>query len=173
LPTPASPREDSHRLFLCAACRRQVRVCRRCDRGQIYCAEECRLPRRRQSVRLAGRRYQRTAPGARSNARRQKRFRSRCALTVTHQGSPEAIPRAEEAPAVAIECASATVFPKPQEESHRATLTSAPLVVVARVPPPPRSPRCDFCGLSCGVLSRRGPVSRVHRARVLRRVRRE
>ena len=32
---------DDARLFLCARCQRQVRVCSRCDRGQQYCGARC------------------------------------------------------------------------------------------------------------------------------------
>jgi hypothetical protein len=31
--------EGAGRFFLCARCRAQVLVCRRCDRGQTYCSE--------------------------------------------------------------------------------------------------------------------------------------
>lgn len=33
---------DGGRFFLCALCRRQALICSHCDRGQIYCAGDCR-----------------------------------------------------------------------------------------------------------------------------------
>ena len=54
---------DTARLFLCARCREQVHICSACDRGQIYCAEDCSQLSRCASVRAAGRRFQRTRKG--------------------------------------------------------------------------------------------------------------
>jgi hypothetical protein len=45
------------RFYVCARCRVQVIVCRRCDRGQIYCDGDCALAARQSSVREAARRY--------------------------------------------------------------------------------------------------------------------
>jgi hypothetical protein len=75
------------RLFLCGRCRRQVIICRRCDRGQIYCAGVCAGQARRQSLRDAGRRYERTRSGRQNHAERSRRYRARGEI-VTHQGSP-------------------------------------------------------------------------------------
>ena len=33
--------EESYRLYNCACCGRQVRICRHCDRGNRYCAWGC------------------------------------------------------------------------------------------------------------------------------------
>ena len=68
-----------HRLFLCVylTCRAQVRVCGRCDRGQIYCAGECALRARRQCMRKAGRRYQGSRAGRVKHARRARCYRAR------------------------------------------------------------------------------------------------
>ncbi len=79
--------ESSARLFHCARCRRQVVICRRCDRGNIYCGKRCSQPARRESLRAAGRRYQDSRAGRLKHAARQRRYRSR-REKVTHQGSP-------------------------------------------------------------------------------------
>jgi len=63
--------EVSCRMFLCARCRSQVFVCRRCDRGHIYCIGPCAQEARRDNQREARRRYQATPPG-RAHARRPK-----------------------------------------------------------------------------------------------------
>ena len=55
----------SSRLFLCGRCRRQVVICRRCDRGQVYCGPDCALEVRRRNQRDARRRYQATDRGRR------------------------------------------------------------------------------------------------------------
>lgn len=48
------------RFFLCGRCRSQVTICRSCDRGQRYCGQDCARAARRESVREAERRYQRS-----------------------------------------------------------------------------------------------------------------
>jgi hypothetical protein len=80
------PDRESHRRFYCARCQAVVLLCRRCDSGQRYCGKACRTEARRESLRRAGRRYQRTPAGRASNAERQQRFRARRAADVTHQG---------------------------------------------------------------------------------------
>lgn len=125
--------EESHRVFQCARCGIQVRICTRCDRGQRYCSRACRAIRRRQSVRAAGRRYQATAEGARNHARRQKRYRARQLLTVTHQGSLLE-------PLLAIRAA---VVAAADAAKHKKTWPDGTEEV-----------RCDFCGCPCGPFSR-------------------
>jgi len=83
LPTTAAPA----RLFLCVRCKAQVLVCSHCDRGQIYCAQDCAQTARRDAQRAAGRRYQASRRGRVNHAARAGRYRSR-QNKVTHQGSP-------------------------------------------------------------------------------------
>ena len=78
----------SARLFHCARCHCQVIVCRRCDRGNVYCATGCTDHARTTSLRRAAKRYRATRRGRHSNADRQRRFRARQREKVTHQGSP-------------------------------------------------------------------------------------
>ena len=84
-------REPAYRLYNCERCQVQVRICERCDRGNVYCAGECAKIRRRESLRRAQARYQRSRGGARRHAARQRRWRERQRENlkiVTHQGSP-------------------------------------------------------------------------------------
>jgi len=76
------------RLFQCALCHTQSRVCSKCDRGQIYCGTVCAVFARKKSMKLAGMRYQRTFNGKRNHAARQARYRRRQSKIVTHRGSP-------------------------------------------------------------------------------------
>ena len=76
------------RLFNCARCHRQAKICRYCDRGNIYCGRACSIPARIESVRAAGKRYQRSLKGRMNHALRQRRYQSR-SNKVTHQGSSE------------------------------------------------------------------------------------
>jgi hypothetical protein len=77
--------DDSFRMFLCARCRSQALVCRRCDRGQIYCAPSCAHDARRDHQREARRRHQATPRGRAMHADRNRRYRAR-ARRVTDQG---------------------------------------------------------------------------------------
>jgi len=76
----------SFRLFNCARCHKQVLICSKCDRGNIYCSRTCSTESRRESIREANRHYQRSPHGARNHARRQMAYRAR-QKKVTHQGS--------------------------------------------------------------------------------------
>jgi hypothetical protein len=81
--------QDSARAFACARCGVQVLVCSHCDRGQRYCGRECAWPARRESLREAGRRYQRSRAGRFAHARSARRYRQRQGQQqiVTHHGS--------------------------------------------------------------------------------------
>jgi hypothetical protein len=83
--------ENPARLFHCARCRAQVLICSRCDRGNLYCGPICAQQARRESLRAAGRRYQRSRRGRLCHAERQRRYRRR-PHNVTHQGSAAASP---------------------------------------------------------------------------------
>jgi hypothetical protein len=77
----------SYRLFNCAWCSHQVRLCSTCDRGNRYCGKVCALSGRGRSVAAAGRRYQRTFAGAVKHGERNALYRARLEDKVTHQGS--------------------------------------------------------------------------------------
>jgi len=72
------------RLFLCSRCRVQVLVCRRCDRGQIYCFGACAQEARRERRREARRRYQATDRGRAMHANRSRRYRARHRCVTDH-----------------------------------------------------------------------------------------
>ena len=76
--------EVSCRIFLCVSCRRQVLVCRRCDRGQIYCTGTCAQVARREKQRNARRRYQATPQGRAMHAERNRRYRARVRRVTDH-----------------------------------------------------------------------------------------
>ena len=97
--------EQTYRLYSCARCGEQVRICRDCDRGNRYCAGECAQIRRRESRHRAGERYQLSYRGASRHAARQRTWHSRQAQKVTHQGS---LPGAEAAIVAAISTQTTT-----------------------------------------------------------------
>ena len=138
-------------MFNCARCHRLVAICTRCDRGQRYCSADCRQVQRKQSVREAGGRYQRTPLGARNNAARQKRWRSRIVTTVTHHPSPTHKHLREVPPGknARKETRDATSNPAFVISHHMSATISAGEV----------GPRCDFCGRPCGAYTRWGTLS--------------
>lgn len=76
-------------MYRCAGCGKPSLICGFCDRGQIYCAAGCSAQVRRESVRRAGQKYQRSFFGRYKHAARQARYRRRQKQKVTHQGPPD------------------------------------------------------------------------------------
>lgn len=168
---------ETHRLFLCARCRRQVRICSRCDRGQIYCSRECSQSSRRESIWEAGRRYQQSSRGAEKHAERQRRYRMRLQQKqkeVTHHGSGARgrVPNEQGKDAV-LTTVKMTLSVVEEQSAHRvikrrATMHEffrssqsslraafeATLLRAFSCTEDHLEYRCDFCARSCGVLSR-------------------
>lgn len=132
--------ENSARLYHCARCRRQVIVCRYCDRGQIYCSGSCAQIRRQESLRAAALRYRQTYQGKLKSALRQQRYRQRLRQSqkVTHHRSPLAPPR---------DLLTSTV----KKTRHR--------IVVAKN----QEISCHFCGHSGWIFLRLGFLRRFSR----------
>lgn len=134
-------RERPARIFLCACCRVQVLVCSHCDRGQIYCPDQCAAATRQVLQRAAGRRYQQSRAGRFKHAARMRRWRERrCAVAqiVTHQGS-------QNAPLNVVLSVIATPQKNATTEPHT---TDAPLLAITKVPAP--TPwRCHWCCTNC------------------------
>ena len=126
--------QSTARLFHCARCRRQVLICRHCDRGNRYCGKRCSQAARRESVRAAGKRFQRSRRGRFAHAQRQHRYRQRRRQKVTHQGSP---------PGPADETLAA-------ESRTLAKRTEVPAGVAGE------DIRCQLCGRLCSAFVRQG-----------------
>ena len=138
--------EDSHRTFLCARCRQLVRICTRCDRGNVYCAGSCADVRRREARRRANTRYQRTLRGGRNHAARQARYRERHRQEVTHPGSPPTRGLASLPPA-----------------GFEAVLASLSLPAKETVDVLVHPLYCAFCGACSPPFVRLGPLRRRRR----------
>lgn len=145
--------DDSYRLIQCRRCRRHVRSCSHCDRGQVYCSDICRSEARQESLRHARRIYQRTPKGRERHRLRQAAYRRRQRESVTDHGSPPPSPSGILEPIASDRPAMASVtFP-----------IGSPFQPDGRVP-------CDFCGRLCGPVMRRdlirrrgGPRARSHK----------
>jgi hypothetical protein len=142
--------EESYRLYSCRRCAQQVRICRNCDHGHQYCAGECARIRRRESLRRAGARYQRSYHGACYHAARQRTWRARQMQKVTHQGSPEV---------VGVVIVAATSTTTPGNHADHATVTLSPPVTVDSAALRIHAPaRCCFCGRRLSRFARLGPL---------------
>lgn len=115
------------RRFHCSRCEKVTYICSHCDRGQTHCSGSCRDESRRESLRAAGARYQRTRRGRENHARRQQRYRDHQAARkeVTHQTC-----RSESTGSTVVACG----IPSPIKPTVHS--------------PTPRQ-QCDFCGHAC------------------------
>ena len=138
-------RQKSYRLYSCARCAVQVRICCDCDRGNQYCVGGCAQIRRRESLCRAGVRYQLSLRGASMHAARQSAWRERRMKIVTHQGS---VPGVD----AGIVVTSFTVT----EESDVELVALRPILRRAHMHS--RVSLCSFCWRRLPVFARLGPL---------------
>ena len=160
--------DGSARLFLCARCFVQVRLCSHCDRGQRYCTPSCSSLARDTAQREAAGRYQRSRGGRMAHAARSRRWRIRHhrieplatvelvagANIVTHQGSPGS---PADAPLVAWTSDRAEV-----------SITSNPDQSAAKLVERNAVPMCRRCGAALAPWVRQGFLRRATGRRTLR-----
>ena len=99
-PGMSMPQETPLRQRLCNSpdCRRLFFLCSRCDRGQRYCSPPCREQTRREQLRAANRRNQRTPEGRLNNRDRQQAFRRRKALVLSQAPEKNVTDQSSKAP---------------------------------------------------------------------------
>lgn len=120
--------ELSGRLFNCVRCHVLVIICSPCDRNNIYCGSTCSRAARQKSCTMASQRYQKSHRGRLKHAERQRRYRGRREIKVTHHSSPALPPH--------------VVLP-PQPNELISEAMSGQL-------------RCHFCSKLCSPFLRRG-----------------
>ena len=148
----------SHRLFNCSRCHRQVRICTRCDRGNVYCSKTCSNVIRLQNLREASARYQKSFIGRRNHAARQRRYRYRLLKKVTHQGPHKVL--------TGIRLLVVTAFcfvtnPTVEKEECYERSTSVWRKAEAWMESETKkstSKQCHFCLRPCGEFARLGPL---------------
>jgi hypothetical protein len=159
---------ESYRLFNCNRCHVQVRICQRCDHGNIYC-RPCAPEARSESVLRSGAKYQRKERGRENHAARQQRYldnqerdhavrQQRCLENkeMTHHGSP-VVDEASQLPAPQPEVPATSVLRRenanvqyqlqPSSESDSDETTEEDTES-------PGAALCDFCGQPCGPYAR-------------------
>ena len=131
-------------------------ICRKCDRGNVYCGPECSERARVQRRREAARRYQATARGRAKHRERQRRFRrrqrerQRRRESVTHQGSELVVPESTVQAAPKLE--------RSTDETQRSTPQSLPAEAGSKTEantttqgrPQEGQRPCCICGRWCG-----------------------
>ena len=138
-------RESAYRLSNCERCQVQVRICERCDHGNVYCAGECARIRRRESQRRSQARYQRSRGGARRHAGRQRRWRERQRQKqkiVTHQGSLVTVTQCIVAVSPVIQSQPTDASPCEPEQLRKIR---------------PSCEHCAFCGAALPTWTRQRP----------------
>lgn len=124
--------QPTGRLLMCARCRAQVFICRRCDRGNRYCTADCARAARRESLSAAGHRYQRSCRGRMAHAARARRYRARSKF-VTHHSSPA---------------------PAANDVLQRDLIDATEAVAATMVVATPATSRCHCCGCPLPALVR-------------------
>jgi hypothetical protein len=162
---PGDAPADSARFYLCAGCRRQVRICRPCDRGNQYCDTGCAQKARDQARKEAGARYQKTCEGKKRHALRQSRWRDGQKKKVTHQGPPVGVCEGQGGD-ISVRIVPTADTPKetpdetPAKQQTPAALppqeqAGGPGGAPGPEPAPPGIVRCDFCQRVCSPYVRR------------------
>lgn len=176
--------DDDFRLYSCARCLKLVRICRRCDRGNRYCSADCRVAGRRDCVRDARHRYQRSPRGrvlhsARQRALRQRRRASAPAEPIDRNARPQM----RELQRMAFQAATGTrtaLFPgtAPQTDlppgTPRRLRRPSPVEQLDQGAQRRHAVRCSLCDQACGPFARFGYLaakkSRRARTRTIRLV---
>ena len=108
-------------------------ICKRCDRGQQYCSDRCRIKARREQRRAANLRHQQSPEGKLDHRDRQRAYRLRLAQArVTDQASQDSPPVGN--------------IPLPVFASPLGTQQSDQSSERIRPSPAPGVPYCIICG---------------------------
>ena len=138
---------ESHRMFTCARCHKQIVICTRCDRSNRYCSDKCSDAALKESWRRASARYQSTERGRIKHKVRHQRYLQR-QEEMTHKGISQVPVELRISPrATDFDVAHQEV--KDDEETMRGP----------GLAPAPTPIRCHFCGRACGSFTRLGFLS--------------
>ena len=148
----------SHRLVICARCSCHVRICTRCDRGNMYCSKICAGLARKRSNLEAGSRYQRTKVGRRKHAARQHRYQLRQRQKMTHQGPHKNVAEIRPGADTAKESIKQPAVAEEVPREHEVQSVSKNNGVQTAGGPKTKTTQCHFCRGSCGEFTRLGPL---------------
>jgi hypothetical protein len=75
----------SHRSFVCHSCKVSVKLCRKCDRGNIYCPP-CQLPQKSARISRARKSYKSSPHGLKTRALGNRRRREKKLVKLKFEG---------------------------------------------------------------------------------------
>jgi hypothetical protein len=183
--------DESFRIFNCARCYQQVKICRNCDRGNRYCSS-CSEVARQESIKRAQVRYQNSSQGQELNRCRQKRSRQRarsaskvalCTPLVTESetinASTNGCDSLAEAESLITEPQAELQFSQFHEPNKSSVtdqgspfgsgheIVTAAAITKSHWQSKPNESlskvQCDMCGAWCGPFARRKPWHRGRR----------
>ena len=135
------------RLFNCKRCRRQVVLCRSCNRGQAYCSRACSARSRSERRREARGRYRRTERGRETGRNRQRRYRIRQADLARAAARAAAPETAAGAPSGDASAAPGDAGSEKTVTDHSSGPARPPLAAAMTARERRESPlRCAVCG---------------------------
>jgi len=157
--------DESFRIFNCARCHQQVKICRNCDRGNRYC-RTCGEVARQESIKRAQVRYQGGPQGREFNRCRQKRSRQRArSESVLDLSIPE--PQAEVQFLQFHESNKSSVTDQGSPFGRGYEIVTAAAITKSHRQSKPNESlskvQCDMCGAWCGPFARRKPWQRGRR----------
>jgi hypothetical protein len=143
------------RICKLLTCQKIFYICRRCDRGQVYCSPQCRGAARKEQHRKAAAKYQATRKGRRRHADRERARRERRRARAENKVTDPPFPAADTASSFLCDDA------RPVPQTRLQPLSSVP---PSPQPIPPPGLRCQFCGCP-GYLPKRDADEPHHPAR--------
>ena len=150
----------SYRLFNCARCHRLLKICTRCDHGNVYCPD-CAEIARRERLREARLRYQRTEKGRLNHKVQQQLYLMKRQEKMMDQGPPIEARGLPAQVRPAINALLQLAGRKEVLDENDSELRSTTQEVQASAATRPVSPlTCAFCGRPCGDFARRAPRRR-------------
>ena len=147
----------SHRIYTCFACRVPVKLCRTCDRGNIYCPD-CQLPLKKARISRAQKSYKRSPHGLRKRAAQSKERRLRKLAQLKIEGD-RGLPSCSEKimtpePATSAESSNHGVTQNVKDSNETGTSQSAKVPTCGRNIP---TITCSKCKGLCLDFQRKSP----------------
>ena len=141
---------ETGRLFNCKRCRRQVVICRHCDRGQAHCSRTCSARSRSERRREARKRCRRTEKGRETGRKRQRRYRVRQADLARAAARAAASETAAETVPVDVPETPEDAGSEKTAADHTSETARPPPAAPLTAPNRRESPlRCAVCGRVC------------------------
>lgn len=107
------------RLATCPRCNTRFYICRSCDRGHVYCSEECSNGAREDSLRAIRQRYRESDLGKEKHKRAERRRRRRRRRQAHASQARPPAPVGDHGSSTHVLCGTASVRPSSIEHSPK------------------------------------------------------